>query len=103
VDLSEEFAWEWTTIPHIYHSPFYTYAYSFGQLLVLALYQQYLSEGQAFVPRYLRLLSYGGSAAPMDMLSEAGLDAVSPEFWQGGFDVLQSRMDLLEQIVGGSQ
>ena len=103
VDLSEEFAWEWTTIPHIYHSPFYTYAYSFGQLLVLALYQQYLSEGEPFVPRYLRLLSYGGSVAPMDMLSETGLDIVSAGFWQGGFDVLQGRMDLLEGIVGGAQ
>jgi oligoendopeptidase F len=103
VELSEEFAWEWTTIPHIYHSPFYPYAYSFGQLLVLALYQQYLSEGEAFLPRYVKLLSYGGSAAPMGILSEAGLDIVSPGFWQGGFDVLQSKVDHLERIVGGSQ
>jgi oligoendopeptidase F len=103
VELSDEFAWEWTIIPHIYHSPFYPYAYSFGQLLVLALYQQYLSEGEAFVPRYVKLLSYGGSAAPMAILSEAGLDIASPSFWQGGFDVLQSKVDHLERIVGGSQ
>ena len=103
VELSEEFAWEWTTIPHIYQSPFYPYAYSFGQLLVLALYQQYLSEGEAFLPRYLKLLSYGGSAAPMAILSEAGLDIVSPGFWQGGFELLQSKVDHLERIVGGSQ
>ena len=103
VELSEEYAWEWTTIPHIYHSPFYTYAYSFGQLLVLALYQQYLNEGEPFVPRYLKLLSYGGSAAPMTILSEAGLDVVSPAFWQGGFDVLRSRVDHLEKIIGGSK
>jgi oligoendopeptidase F len=103
IELSDEFAWEWTTIPHIYHSPFYPYAYSFGQLLVLALYQQYLSEGEAFLPRYLKLLSYGGSAEPMAILLEAGLDITSPSFWQGGFDVLQSKLDHLERIVGGSQ
>jgi oligoendopeptidase F len=103
VELSEEFAWEWITIPHIYQSPFYPYAYSFGQLLVLALYQQYLSQGEAFLSRYLKLLSYGGSAAPMAILSEAGLDITSPGFWQGGFDVLLSKVDHLERVLGGSQ
>ena len=69
VDVPDEFAWEWISIPHIYQSPFYTYAYSFGQLLVLALYQQYLKDGEAFIPRYLKLLSYGGSAEPGIILS----------------------------------
>jgi oligoendopeptidase F len=69
VELSDEFKWEWIVIPHIYNSPFYTYAYSFGQLLVLALYQQYRLEGEAFVPRYLKILSYGGSESPMKKLS----------------------------------
>jgi oligoendopeptidase F len=103
VEISEEFAWEWITIPHIYHSPFYPYAYSFGQLLVLALYQQYLSEGENFLPRYLKLLSLGGSAEPQVILAEAGLDITAPDFWQGGFDVLQSYLDRLEQIIGGAQ
>jgi oligoendopeptidase F len=103
VELSEEFAWEWTTIPHIYRSPFYPYAYSFGQLLVLALYQQYLSEGEAFLPRYLKVLSYGGSAEPKTVLAEAGLDITSPTFWQGGFDILQSYLNRLELIIGGAQ
>lgn len=100
VAVSEEFAWEWTAIPHIYGTPFYTYAYSFGQLLVLALYQQYLESGEAFIPRYLRLLSAGGSAAPQTILAEAGLDVSTADFWQGGFDVLQSRLDRLEKISG---
>lgn len=103
VEISEEFAWEWVTIPHIYQSPFYPYAYSFGQLLVLALYQQYLSEGEKFLPRYLKLLSFGGSAEPQAILVEAGLDVTSPDFWQGGFNVLQSYLDRLEQIIGGAQ
>jgi oligoendopeptidase F len=100
VALSDEFAWEWITIPHIYSSPFYTYAYSFGQLLVLALYQQYLSEGETFVPRYLKLLSYGGSAEPQAILAQAGLDIAAADFWQGGFDILQGKLERLEQITG---
>jgi oligoendopeptidase F len=102
LELTDEFAWEWLTIPHIYNSPFYPYAYSFGQLLVLALYQQYLAEREAFVPRYIKLLSYGGSAEPQAILAEAGLDISTPGFWQGGFDVLQSKLEQLEQIIGGS-
>lgn len=97
--LSDEFAWEWTLISHIYNSPFYTYAYCFGQLLVLSLYQQYMQEGENFVPRYLKLLSYGGSASPQTILKEAGFDIVSPEFWQGGYSVLQSKLNYLEQIT----
>jgi oligoendopeptidase F len=101
VELSDEFAWEWITIPHIFHSPFYPYAYSFGQLLVLALYQQYLNEGEAFLPRYLKILSNGGAAEPKTVLAEAGLDITSPEFWQGGFSVLQTYLERLIQNLGG--
>jgi len=103
VELSGEFGWEWISIPHIYNTPFYCYAYSFGQLLVLALYQQYLNEPEPFLPRYLKLLSYGGSADPTAILAEAGLDIASPAFWQGGFNVLQNRLDRLEKITGGLQ
>jgi oligoendopeptidase F len=96
VEVSDEFKWEWLVIPHIYNVPFYTYAYSFGQLLVLALYQQYRLEGAAFVPRYLKILSYGGSESPTKILSEAGFDISSPAFWQGGFDVIQTMIEELE-------
>ena len=98
LEMSDEFQWEWITVPHFVHTPFYTYAYAFGQLLVLALYQQYRNEGAGFVPRYLRLLSYGGSESPSTILSEAGLDISRPEFWQGGFDVLESMIEELNQI-----
>lgn len=98
VDVTDDFKWEWIGIPHIYNSPFYTYAYSFGQLLVLALYQQYRREGDAFVPRYLKILSYGGSESPLKILTEAGLDVTSPAFWQGGFDVLQQMLADLERL-----
>jgi oligoendopeptidase F len=95
--LSDEFKWEWISIPHIYRVPFYTYAYSFGQLLVLALYRQYQQEGEPFIPRYLKLLSYGGSKAPVRVLEEAGFDIATPEFWQGGYDVLSGMIDTLEE------
>jgi oligoendopeptidase F len=98
VELSGEFEWEWISIPHIYNAPFYTYAYSFGQLLVLALYQQYKLIGSAFIPGYLKILSYGGSESPMKILTEAGLDITSPIFWQGGFDVLDRMLAELEHL-----
>lgn len=99
VEVSDEFKWEWLIIPHLYQSPFYTYAYSFGQLLVLSLYRQYREEGEAFIPRYLKILSYGGSESPMKILSEAGLDITSPTFWQGGFDVLEGMLSELNQLA----
>lgn len=98
LELSEDFRWEWITIPHIYHTPFYTYAYSFGQLLVLSLYRQYQTEGKAFVPRYMQILSYGGSREPATVLSEAGFNITTPEFWQGGYDILKNMIDELENI-----
>ena len=98
VEVSDEFKWEWICIPHLYDSPFYTYAYSFGQLLVLALYQQYRLEGEAFLSRYLKILSYGGSESPAKILTEAGLDITSPAFWQGGFDVIKNMIAQLESL-----
>jgi len=98
LDLSDDFRHEWVAIPHIYHTPFYVYAYAFGQLLVLALYQQYKQEGDSFKPRYLDILSAGGSKAPMQILDEAGVDVRSADFWQGGFDVLQASLEALEAI-----
>ncbi|HEY84458.1 MAG TPA: M3 family oligoendopeptidase [Chloroflexi bacterium] len=98
LDISDPFKWEWISIPHIFHVPFYCYAYSFGQLLVLSLYQRYKEEGAAFIPQYLKILSYGGSASPQHILSEAGVDMTSPDFWRGGFKVLEGMIDELEAI-----
>jgi len=98
VDVSDDFRWEWTAIPHFYHTPFYCYAYSFGHLLVLALYQQYQEEGESFVPRFLKILAYGGSRSPEEIISEAGFDIAAPDFWQRGFDVLEGLVDELEGL-----
>ncbi len=96
VDVSPEFRWEWVSIPHIYHVPFYVYAYSFGQLLVLSLYQQYLAEGESFKPRYKKILAAGGSLSPVHILRQAGIDIYDASFWQGGFDVITHMIDELE-------
>jgi len=101
VEISEEFAWEWVSIPHIYHTPFYVYAYAFGQLLVLSLYRQYRQEGEAFKPRYLRILAAGGSESPARILAQAGIDITAAEFWQGGFDVLAELLEQLERLPLG--
>jgi oligoendopeptidase F len=98
VEVTDEFRWEWISIPHIYNVPFYVYAYSFGQLLVLSLYQQYKAEGDSFKPRYLKILSAGGSESPARVLSDAGVDIYSPAFWQGGFDVVKNAIDALEAL-----
>ncbi len=98
LDISDNFRWEWISIPHIYHVPFYCYAYSFGQLMVLALYRRYKEQGEAFIPQYLKILSYGGSASPTHILTEAGIDVSDPEFWRGGFRVLKEMIDELEAL-----
>ena len=99
VEVSDEFQYEWISIPHIYHTPFYCYAYSFGQLLVLSLYRRYQQEGDAFKPGYLKLLATGGSARPQEILEGAGIDMTDPEFWQAGFDVIRGMIDELEAMT----
>ncbi len=98
IEIGPEFRYEWLSIPHIYNTPFYCYSYSFGQLLVLALYRRYQQDGEAFVPGYLRLLSYGGSKAPAEALAEMDIDIADESFWQGGFDVVRDMIDELKSI-----
>ena len=97
VYVGEAFRWEWLAIPHIFASPFYCYSYSFGNLLVLALFQQYKKEGQTFIPKYVELLSGGGSSSPQALLTPLGIDVSSRQFWQGGFRRIQSLVNELEQ------
>jgi oligoendopeptidase F len=98
VGVNDEFRWEWVSIPHIFDVPFYVYAYSFGQLLVLSLYQQFKVEGETFKLRYMRILSAGGSVAPVQLLAQAGIDIRKAEFWQGGFDAVNSLVTSLETL-----
>lgn len=98
VDLSEDFRFEWIAIPHIFKTPFYVYAYAFGQLLVFSLYQRYQNEGASFKPAYVEILSAGGSDAPVRILERAGIDVRQEAFWQGGFDVIDKLLKRLEAM-----
>lgn len=99
VRVPDEFQWEWLTIPHLYASPFYCYAYSFGNLLVLALYKMYREQGPAFVPQYVEMLTTGGAQSPHEILSRLGVDMNSEAFWQAGFDQINDMVDQLESTL----
>jgi oligoendopeptidase F len=99
VALSDDYGWWWLYIPHFVHSPFYCYAYAFGELLVLALLRRYDEEGAAFVPRYLALLEAGGSDTPERLLAAIGLDIADPEFWSGGLDLLEALLEQAEALA----
>ena len=98
VSLSDDFAIEWSCIPHFYHTPFYCYAYSFGNLLALSLFQRYKKEGKDFVPAYMSILAAGGSKKPEKLLAEYGFDIRSPKFWQEGFDYVNEQVKILASL-----
>ena len=90
----------WSYIPHLIHTPFYCYAYAFGQLLVLALYGQYRREGAAtFVPKYRAMLAAGGSQMPADLVAGMGMNIHNPTFWQVGFDELERFVSEAERLA----
>jgi oligoendopeptidase F len=99
VRLSEDYGWWWLYIGHFIHTPFYCYAYAFGELLVLALVQKYRQEGAAFVPRYLDLLSAGGSEAPHVLLARLGVDVNDPGFWELGLRLLDDMVTQAEELA----
>lgn len=99
VSVRDEFRWEWLGIPHLFEWPFYIYAYAFAQLLVLALYRRYKEQGDAFKPGYFALLSAGGSASPMTLLAQMGIDPGAASFWQGGYDAIAELVDQLEEMT----
>lgn len=99
VDMIAAYRWGWSYIPHFIHSRFYCYAYVFGELLVLALYQRYREEGASFLPRYLELLSAGGGEAPDVLLRRLGFEIDDPGFWQRGFTVVGSLLNELRATL----
>ncbi|MFQ5940586.1 MAG: M3 family oligoendopeptidase [Nitrososphaerales archaeon] len=96
--ITPDFQSEWLNVPHFYHTPFYCYAYSFGNLLVLSLYQQYKLEGKSFVPKYFNILAAGGSRKPEELLMENGIDISKEEFWQKGFDYVREKVQQLKEF-----
>ena len=99
VDMLPQYRWGWSYIPHFIHTPFYCYAYVFGELLVLSLYRMYQEEGRSFVPRYMELLSSGSKAAPDELLRGVGADLHQPDFWQKGFLVLRDLVDQAQTLA----
>ena len=93
VTITEEYGLWWSYVPHFLHTPGYVYAYSFGELLVLALYRMYQDEGESFVPKYLDLLAAGDSDYPDRLLAKIGVDINDPGFWQKGIDVIEGWID----------
>ncbi len=100
VQLTEDYRWWWAYIPHFVHTPFYCYAYGFGELLVLALYAIYRREGASFVPRYHALLAAGGSDTPPNLLRPLGIDIEDPAFWQLGIEPFRQMLEEAEQLGG---
>jgi len=100
VRLTDDYRWWWAYIPHFIHSPFYCYAYGFGELLVLALYELYRERGPAFVPEYLDLLAAGGTASTGVLLARLGVDIQQPAFWQRGLGVLRRLVDEARALEG---
>jgi oligoendopeptidase F len=99
VNITEDFGVEWSSIPHFYHTPFYCYAYSFGNLLALSFFQQYKKEGNSFVSDYLQILAAGGSKKPESLLKEYGIDISSQRFWQAGFEYIKNQIVRLTKLT----
>ena len=101
VELTPDYESWWSYIPHFIHTPFYTYAYSFGHLLVLALYATYRRQGPDFVPGYLEMLRRGGSASPKELVAPLGVDLDDPGLWQRGLALIGDMIDEAESLAGG--
>ena len=90
----------WTYIPHFIHSPFYVYAYAFGDCLVNSLYARYQESKGGFQEKYFTMLNAGGTKHHSELLKPFGLDATDPEFWQKGLSVISGMIDELETMEG---
>lgn len=99
VTMTDEYGYWWSYVPHFLHTPGYVYAYSFGELLVLALYKLYQEEGNPFVPKYVDLLAAGDSDYPDKLLAKVGVDINDPNFWQKGIDVIKEWVEQAESLA----
>ncbi len=98
VDMNSAYRWGWSYIPHFIHTRFYCYAYTFGLLLVLGLYQRWREEGDAFVPRYLELLTKGGSEDPAKACEAVGIK-LDEDFWRAGNRAIEALVLEFESLV----
>jgi oligoendopeptidase F len=103
VEITEGYKTWWSYVPHFIGTPGYVYAYAYGQLLALSVYGRYLEEGESFVPRYIELLSAGGSRSPEELAAIAGLDLSDPEFWNNGLRLVRDQLEAAEQAAAEVQ
>jgi oligoendopeptidase F len=96
VEITEGYRTWWSYIPHFINTPGYVYAYAYGQLLALAVYERYEQRGADFVPRYLELLAAGGSKSPEELGRIVDVDLADPGFWDAGLDLVERQLELAE-------
>ena len=97
IRLNDGYEHYWCYIPHFIHSPFYVYAYAFGDCLVNSLYAAYEAAPDGFEDKYLDMLKAGGSKGHKELLAPFGLDATDPAFWLKGLGVISRLIDELEE------
>ncbi len=99
VEMIPAYRWGWSYISHFIHARFYCYSYVFGELLVLALYQKYRTEGPEFIPAYLKMLRAGGSVRPDALVKPLGIDLADPNFWAQGYGLVAELIKELKLLV----
>jgi len=99
VTLTEEYNLWWSYIPHFLHTPGYVYAYAFGELLVLALYQEYRRSENGFSDKYIEMLRAGGSDWPENIVGKLGLDITQPDFWDNGLSAIEEMIKQAEELA----
>ena len=99
VDITDGYRSWWSYVPHFISTPGYVYAYAYGQLLALSVYERYEQEGESFVPHYLDLLRAGGSKPPEELAQIVGLDLTDPGFWDRGLDLVARQLEAAEQAA----
>ncbi len=102
VELTEGYGTWWSYIPHFIGSPGYVYAYAYGQLLALSVYERYEQLGAEMVPRYLELLAAGGSRNPQELGEIVGVDLADPGFWSAGLDLVERQLQEAEAAAEAS-
>jgi oligoendopeptidase F len=99
VEITDGYRMWWSYVPHFINTPGYVYAYAYGQLLALSVYQRYLDEGESFVPKYLQLLSTGGSRSPEQLGEIVGVDLADPGFWDSGLRLVEEQLTAAEEAA----
>jgi len=99
VEITDGYHSWWSYVPHFINTPGYVYAYSYGQLLALSVYQRYAEEGESFVPRYLELLTAGGSRGPEELAAIVGIDLADPGFWDSGLQLIDDQLTAAEELA----